>query len=185
MEKKQYTRGSLFIPQGYICSQCFLIQTGIIEELKEKKQIKQYKSNDYILLEALLTGEATTSSYYVLQSCSGYWISKTEIMENANQYLVILAKQFIKEKAHKELLLLNDPIIKISRYLYYEFESRKLYTFYLTTTIESLCQSLSISHKHFLEALSFLENKSIISRKNKLINLLSLSKLKFYAFSSY
>lgn len=185
MEKKQYSRGSLFIPQGYLCSQCYFLQTGIIEELKENQLIHQYLNNDYVLLDHLFTDEPTTSVFYVRQACSGYWVSKSEIIEQANQYLTILAKQIIKEKAHNELLQINDPIIKMSRYLYYEFEARKLYTFYLTITIENLCQSLSISHQHFLEALSFLENKKIISRKNKLINLLNLPKLKFYAFSSY
>ncbi len=184
MEKKIYLRGTTIIPKGLVCNNCFHLLTGLVAEQKENTIVSYYQPNDYIYLTELFTTTTATSSYIALQNSSGYWLTKTEILNQSNQYLTLLSMQIQKEKALNELLQINDPITKVSRYLFYEFESKKLYTIYITMTIELLCQWLAISHQNLLSALRFLENKQIISKKNKLINLINLSKLKFYAFNN-
>lgn len=182
MEKKIYLRGTTIIPKGLVCNNCFHLITGLVAEQKENTIIYYYQPNEYIYLTDLFTNTTATSNYIALQNSTGYWLTKTEILNQSNQYLTLLSLQIQKEKALNELLQINDPITKISRYLYYEFESKKLYSIYITMTIDLLCQWLAISHQNLLDALRFLENKQIISKKNKLINLINLSKLKFYAF---
>lgn len=184
MEKKQYFRGTTLIQNGYICSKCYQIQTGIIEEKKENQVINIYKAGDYILLNELLTSTCTTSTFIAKQNCSGVWISKTEILENARTYLSVLASQVQKVKKYYELLQIQEPIVKISRYLFYEYELKNLSVIYLTITIEQLCKNLSIKHSNLLETFTFLENKNVIARKNKLINIINVQKLKFYAFNN-
>ncbi len=182
MESKKYTRGTILYSPDMIVDRCFQIKTGIIEEIKEHQQIQKYLPGDYALLMEMFHQEICTSSFIVAQNSTITWISKNEVLSQNTAYFEYLCKKLKKEKAQNELLKIDDPIIKLSRYLYYQYEENKLLSFYLTITIEQLCYDIHLKHQDFLQSIAFLENTKVIKRGGKLMNIINLQKLKDYAF---
>ncbi len=87
-----------------------------------------------------------------------------------------------EKKIQVELLLIQDPVIKLSRYFLYEHLNKKTESFYITLSISELSTYLNISKTTLSETLNFLETRHILAKHNKLFNILNLEKLEAYAY---
>lgn len=87
-----------------------------------------------------------------------------------------------EKKIQVELLLIQDPVIKLSRYFLYEHLNKKTESFYITLSISELSTYLNISKTTLSETLHFLETRQILAKHNKLFNILNLEKLEAYAY---
>lgn len=182
MEIKKYNRGTILCSKDIVINECFQIQIGQIEEQKEKRLIKIYQPQEYVLLKELFIHSISSSVFIVSQNTTGKWISKNEILNDSAFYLSILAKELQQFQLTIELIKIKDPLIKYTRYLYYKYQKDKNTNIYRTTTTLNFCQELQLPHESYLKAIAFLEHQKIIKRTNKLIQILDVNLLTHYAF---
>lgn len=171
---KQYFRNEIIIKKNTQINQVFKIVKG---HIINAKQTRIYKPNDYLFIEQIFYNPKTLDDYIALDLVAGEWINKDEIK---NDFYIILSKMYQQEKNHNELLSINDPLIKFSRYLYFEYQNKQITSFYLTMGIKDLATYLNISN--LSEILHFLVNQKIITKHNKLFNILDIDKLEELAY---
>lgn len=162
--KNEYIDKIFYIEKGYIL---------------EEKTNKIFQEHSYIFLEYIYQKEYTNSNYITKTMVVGKWIDFDNIDISLIKYLSIEINKLSK---HNELLLINDLLTRITRYLYYEYLNNKNYSFYIPS-IKELSNYLSIKNKEISHLLNYLINKSIISKHNRLINILNIKKLEENAFS--
>ena len=86
---------------------------------------------------------------------------------------------FQQEQRHTELLLMSDPLLRLSRYLVY-LSDRPSY--YLPIPISALVSYLHHSKKELTAAFSHWTREQILSKENRLIKIFAYPRLKEYAF---
>lgn len=173
---KTYLRNEIIIVKNAFINQIFKITKG---HITNKRKTEIYGPKDYLFLDQIFYNPYTLDEYYALDLVAGEWIDKCDIDMN---YFPIISKMIQEKKNQTELLLLNDPITKLSRYLYFEYLNNKTESFYITLSISDLSSYLNINKNNFSEALKYLESKEIISKHNKLFNILNIKKLETLAY---
>lgn len=173
---KTYLRNEIIYPKNSYIHQVFKIIKGHITT-KEKNII--YKPNDYLFLDQIFYNPISLTEYIALDLVVGEWIDKEQIDMS---YFLLLSKMYQEKKNQTELLLIQDPITKIARYLYFEYQNKKTESFYLTLSITELSAYLNISKANISEAIHFLNSREIIAKHNQLFNILNIKKLEEYAY---
>lgn len=173
---KTYLRNELIIPKGSYINQVFKIIKG---HITNQRKTKVYYPKDYLFLDQIYYNSYTLDDYYALDLVVGEWIDKSDI---GLEYLSILSKMYQEKNNQTELLLLHDPIIKVARYFWFEYQNKKIESFYLEMSIKDLSYYLNLSRKELIETIQFLESSRIISHHNKLYNLLDIKKLENRAY---
>lgn len=172
---KLYLTNSIVKHKNEYINKILFIEKGIILEEKTKKIFKEHS---YIFLEYIHLNKMTTSNYIAKTMTIVKWIDFEDIDLSINK---ILSYELYKTKKHNDLLLIKDPYIKISRYIYYEYEFKGAPSFYILA-LKELAIYLSISLSNVSSAINYLINKKIISKHNKLINILNIKSLEEQAF---
>lgn len=175
---KTYLRNEIIIQKNVYINQIFKISKG---HIINKKHTEFYKPNDYLFLDQIFCNSYTLDDYIAVDLVAGEWIDKNDIDMS---YFLILSTMYQEKKNQVELLLLQDPITKLSRYLYFEFINKKTESFYITLSIAELSVFLNISKDKLSEVIQFLKNKRIIDKHNKLFNIINISLLEQYAYRS-
>lgn len=173
---KTYLRNEIIIQKNVYINQIFKITKG---HITNRRKTEIYKSNDYLFLDQIFYNSYTLDEYYALDMVAGEWIDKQNIDMN---YFPILSSKYQEKKNQTELLLLQDPIIKVSRYLFFEYQNNKTESFYITLSIAELSVYLNISKSSLSETIHFLISKQIIAKHNHLFNILDIIKLENYAY---
>ncbi|MDE7162229.1 MAG: hypothetical protein K2N65_05680, partial [Anaeroplasmataceae bacterium] len=144
---KTYLRNEIIIPENAYINQIFKITKG---HITNKRKTEIYQKGDYLFLDQIFYNPYTLDEYYALDMVAGEWIDKQAI---TMAYFPILSKMHQEKKNQTELLLLNDPITKVSRYFYFEYLNNKTDSFYITLSIKDLALYLNISSKALSDAL--------------------------------
>lgn len=173
---KNYLRNEIIIKENEYINKIFEILKG---EVKEDKTNKIYTKGEFLFLDRIYNNPYSPYTYTSLNLVSGKWLSKNELTD---EHIKILAQMYQTEKAHNELISINDPLIKLARYLLYEYKKNKTFSFYLSYKISELSTYLNINKKSLSDALNHLSSKQIISRHNKLFNILNYNSLEKYAY---
>ncbi|MDE6241908.1 MAG: hypothetical protein K2M08_05780 [Anaeroplasmataceae bacterium] len=175
---KTYLRNEIIITKNAYINQIFKITKG---HITNTRKTESYGPKDYLFLDQIFYNPYTLDEYYALDLVAGEWIDKCDI---DTSYFPILSKMIQEKKNQTELLLLNDPITKISRYLYFEYLNNKTESFYITLSISDLSIYLNLNKSTLSETLKYLESKEIISKHNKLFNILNIKKLEMLAYQT-
>lgn len=162
----RYLTGTILIPKNTYITKAFKIKKGIITKRLENKIIKTYRDNQTILLEQIDT--ISIYSYHIEQLTIGEWIDLD---------IDLLKKQAYDQNIHLELLLIDDPIIKVSRYIYYKYIEKQVLCFYLDIKIKDLAAYLKIENRQLSKIITYLIEINVISKQNKLIIIHNLQKL--------
>lgn len=173
---KNYLRNEIIIKKGTYINQVFKILKG---HVSDSRSINIYKPNDYLFLESIFQNTYTTDDYLALDLVTGVWLDKKDL--DIDTYK-ILGKMYIEKRNHAELLLITDDLTKIARYLYFEMQNNQAPSFYLTFPLNELASYLKINIKTLSEYLKYLSNSKIISKHNKLFNILDSYKLEKLAY---
>ncbi|MDE7263782.1 MAG: hypothetical protein K2N64_03895 [Anaeroplasmataceae bacterium] len=168
----------MIIQKNAYINQVFKITKG---HITNKKHTQVYNPKDYLFLDQIFYHPYTLDEYYALDLVAGEWIDKGEIDAS---YLPILSKMYQEKKNQVELLLIQDPKIRVSRYFYFEMINNKTESFYITLSITELAFYLNLPKGKLSDILSFLETKHILSKHNKLFNILDFKLLEYYAFAT-
>lgn len=116
---KTYLRNELILPKGSYINQVFKIVKG---HITNQRKTKVYQPKEYLFLDQIFYNPYTLDDYYALDLVVGEWIDKTDI---GLEYLSILSKMYQEKNNQTELLLLHDPIIKVARYFWFEYQNKK------------------------------------------------------------
>ncbi|MDE5715861.1 MAG: hypothetical protein K2I42_07020 [Anaeroplasmataceae bacterium] len=173
---KTYFRNETIIKKNTYINQIFQITKG---HITNKKGTEIYKPKDYLFLDQIFYNPYTLDDYIALDLVAGQWIDKSEIDFS---YFSILSQILLEKKNHVELLLIQDPIIKVSRYILFEYRNKKTESFYFTFSIAELAIFLNLRKETLSQTLLFLKDKKIIDKHNKLLNIINLSLLEKYAY---
>ncbi|MDE7106125.1 MAG: hypothetical protein K2O22_03070, partial [Anaeroplasmataceae bacterium] len=158
---KTYLRNETIITENAYINQIFKVTKG---HITNKRKTEIYGPKDYLFLDQIFYNPYTLDEYYALDLVAGEWIDKCDI---DLCYFSILSKRFQEKKNQVELLLIQDPIIKVSRYFYFEYLNNKTDSFYITLSIKDLALYLNISSDTLSETLQFLKSKQILDKHNK------------------
>jgi len=164
MEK--YLRGTIIIKENTYITKAFKITKGTISKRINNNIIEIYKNNQTILLEYI--DNISIYSYIAEELTIGEWIDLD---------IDLLKKQTQTQNIHLELLLINDPIIKVSRFIYYKYIEKQVLCFYLEMTLKELSEYLKIEKRQLSKIITHLITINIISKQNKLIIIQNLNKL--------
>lgn len=173
---KTYLRNETIIIKDAYINQIFKITKGHIAN-KSKTQI--YKPNDYVFLDQIFYNPYTLDEYIALDLVVGEWIDKCDIDIT---YFPILSQMYQEKRNQVELLLIQNPIIKVSRYLYFEYMNNKTESFYIILSMKDLALYLNLSLELLSQTLKFLKSKQILDKHNKLFNIINIDLLKKYAY---
>ena len=173
---KTYLRNEIIITENAYINQIFKITKG---HITNKRKTENYGPKDYLFLDQIFYNPYTLDEYIALDLVAGEWIDKCDIDLS---YFSILSKKLQEKKNQVELLLIQDPIIKVSRYFYFEYINNKTESFYITLSIKELAMYLNITSNTLSETLQFLKSKQILDKHNKLFNIINSSLLKKYAY---
>lgn len=173
---KTYLRNEIIIEKNAFINQIFKITKG---HITNRKKTQVYQPKDYVFLDQIFLNPYTLDEYYALDLVAVEWIDKQDIQL---EYFSILSQMYQEKKIQVELLLIQDPVIKLSRYFLYEHLNKKTESFYITLSISELSTYLNISKTTLSETLHFLETRHILAKHNKLFNILNLEKLEAYAY---
>lgn len=173
---KTYLRNETIITENAYINQIFKITKG---HITNKRKTETYGPKDYLFLDQIFYNPYTLDEYYALDLVAGEWIDKCDIDLS---YFLILSKRFQEKKNQVELLLIQDPIIKVSRYFYFEYLNNKTDSFYITLSIKDLALYLNLSSDTLSETLQFLKSKQILDKHNKLFNIINVNLLRKYAY---
>lgn len=173
---KTYLRNEIIIKKNAYINQIFKITKG---HVTNRKKTQIYQPKDYLFLDQIFLNPYTLDEYYALDFVSGQWIDKQDI---PLEYISILSKMYQEKKNQVELLLIQDPLIKLSRYLFFEYINKKTESFYITLSISELSIYLNITKDKLSEMIHFLESRQILAKHNKLFNILNITKLEEYAY---
>ena len=172
---KQYLTNTIVKHKNEYIDKILFIEKGII---LEEKTNKLYRDHSYVFLDYIYQNKTTTSNYIAKTRVIAKWISFNDLDISINK---ILSYELYKSIKYNELLLIKDIYIKISRYIFYEFESKNSISFYIPS-LKELSIYLSISLSDVSLGINYLINKKIISKHNKLINILNIKSLEEQAF---
>ena len=172
---KQYLNNTIIKYKNEYINSLFYIQQGIVLETKTNKE---YKDHSYLFIEYIYKDAYSISDYVTKTKVVGYWI---EFKELDTSFIKIISSILNKTLIHNELLSITDPLIKISRYLYYEYYIKQTPSFYIIS-IKELSSHLNVPTKTISEILQYLIDKEIISKQNKLINILKIKNLEELSF---
>lgn len=167
----KYLTGTILIEENTYITKAFKIIKGTISKRLNNNIIKVYK-NTTILLEMI--DKTSIYSYHIEELTLGEWIDFD---------MDLLKEQHFKQSIHLELLLLNDPILKVTRYIYYKYIEKQVLCFYLEIKMKDLSDHLKIEKRQLSKIITYLINTNIISKQNKLIIIQDLLKLKNLVFS--
>lgn len=170
-----YLRNTVIISKNTHIFKAFKITKGTITKRINNFIILTYKANDIVALEYI--NELSDYDYYTEELTTGIWMDYDQILKEKLLINIIKTKNI-----HIELLSINDPIIAISRYIYYLYLEKKVDCFYLDKSISELSIYLKIEKRQLSKIITFLISEEIISRNNKLIIIQNLDKLKSLAF---
>ena len=173
---KTYLRNEIIITKNAFINQVFKITKG---HITNRNQTEIYQKEDYLFLDQIYYNPYTLDEYYALDMVAGEWIDKQNIDMS---YFPILSKMFQEKKNQTELLLLQDPITKVARYLFFEYQNKKTESFYITLSIAELSVYLNIEKDILSQSLQFLKDKKIVDKHNKLFNIISITLLEKYAY---
>lgn len=173
---KTYLRNEIIITENAYINQVFKITKG---HITNKRKTETYGPKDYLFLDQIFYNPYTLDEYYALDLVAGEWIDKEQIDMS---YFPILSKLYQEKKNQVELLLIHDPVIKVSRYFYFEYLNNQTDSFYITLSIKNLALYLNISCDTLSETLQFLKSKQILDKHNKLFNIINSDSLKKYAY---
>lgn len=173
---KTYFRNEIIIKKNTYINQIFKIVKG---NVTNKNNTEHYKQNDYLFLDKIFYNNYTLDDYIAVDLVYGIWIDKNDIDMN---YFKILSKMYQEKKNHAELLLINDSIIKVARYLFFEYKNNKTGSFYITFSMSELSVYLNISKKTLSSIITFFISKQVIAKHNKLFTILNITKLEKYAY---
>ena len=173
---KTYLRNEIIIQKNVYINQIFKITKG---HITNRRKTEIYKSNDYLFLDQIFYNSYTLDEYYALDMVAGEWIDKQNIDMN---YFSILSTMYQEKKNQTELLLLQDPIIKVSRYLFFEYQNKKTESFYITLSITELSVYLNMTKESLSDSIQFLKNQNIIAKHNKLFNIINITLLEKQAY---
>ena len=156
---KQYPRETILqIPNN----KAFKIIRGTVTKRINNKIITSHKDNEILLnitpLYTYQTEQITTGIFLELDS-------------------TLLNNYILKQTIQIELLLINDPIIKFTRYLYYKYLEKQVLCFYLEIKIKDLANNLKIEKRQLSTIITYLEKENIITKNNKLFIINNLQKL--------
>ena len=165
MEK--YLRGTVIIKENTYITKAFKITKGIISKKINNNIIKTYKDNQTILLEYIDT--ISIYSYTAEELTIGEWIDLD---------IDSLKKQTQTQNIHLELLSINDPIIKVSRFIYYKYIEKQVLGFYLEMTLKELSDYLKIEKRQLSKIITHLITINIISKQIISCTTYNNSKLK-------
>ena len=129
---KTYLRNEIIITENAYINQIFKITKG---HITNKRKTENYGPKDYLFLDQIFYNPYTLDEYIALDLVAGEWIDKCDIDLS---YFSILSKKLQEKKNQVELLLIQDPIIKVSRYFYFEYINNKTESFYITLSIKEL-----------------------------------------------
>ena len=172
---KQYLTNEIIKYKNEYINEIFYIEKGTIIEDKTNHT---FQDHSYLFLERIYTNPFTENNYIAKSRVTGKWLKKEELSIN---HIKELAQMYEKEKKHSELLQIKNPIIKISRYLYYEYLPNKKMNFYILS-FKEISSYLNISLSKITEVFKYLINQNIISKHNKLIKILCIKKLEDNAY---
>lgn len=173
---KTYLRDEIIIQKNVYINQIFKITKG---HITNKRKTEIYGPKDYLFLDQVFYNPYTLDEYYALDFVAGEWIDKKDL---DTRYFPILSKMYQEKKNQTELLLLQDPITKLSRYLLFEYQNKKTESFYITLSIAELSVYLNITKESLSETIHFLISRKIIAKHNKLFNILNIQQLNNYAY---
>lgn len=173
---KAYLRNEIIIKKNTYINQIFKIIKG---NIINKNNTEHYKQNDYLFLDQIFYNNYTLDDYIAVDLVYGIWIDRSDIDMS---YFKILSKMYQEKKNHTELLLINDSIIKVARYLFFEYKNNKTESFYISLSMSELSVYLNISKKTLSEIITFFISKQVIAKHNKLFTILNITKLENYAY---
>lgn len=166
----------MIITKNAYINQIFKITKG---HISNQRKTELYGPKDYLFLDQIFYNPYTLDAYFALDLVAGEWIDKCDIDIS---YYPILSKMYQEKKNQTELLLLNDPITKVARFLYFEYLNNQTASFYITLSIGDLSFYLHISKKELSEVLKYFESSEILSKHNMLFNILNKEKLEKIAY---
>ena len=173
---KNYFRNEIIIKENEYLDKVFEIIKG---NILEENTNRIYSKGDLLFIDKIYYNSYATSNYLSLNLVSGKWINKNEI---TTKHLSILANMYQSEKIHNELLLINDPLIKVSKYLLYEYKNKKTQSFYIDKSLSDLAIYLNINKKSLSDSINHLISKQIIAKHNKLFNIINITQLNKQAY---
>lgn len=175
MEK--YLRNTTIIKKDNKVTKVFKIIKGTISKRIHNSIITTYKQDEIIAVEYL--NSESEYDYITEELTIGNWLNYEQITtENINYLLNTISTK----NRQIELLLINDPIIAFSRYIYYLHLEKKVDCFYLDKTISDLALYLKIEKRQLSKIITLLITENIITKNNKLIIIKDSLKLKQNAF---
>ena len=172
---KQYLTNTIIKHKNEYINSLFFIEKGTIVE---EKTNKVFSEHSYLFLDCIYLNKISSSNYIAKTKVIGKWIPFEQLDFSITK---ILANELYKINIHNELLSIKDPYIKISRYLFYEFKYKDTLSFYIPS-LKELSIYLAITLKEVSIYFNLLINKQIISKHNKLINILNIKSLEDKAF---
>lgn len=173
---KTYLRNEIIITKNAYINQIFKITKG---HITNKRKTETYGPKDYLFLDQIFYNPYTLDEYYALDMVAGEWIDKCDIDMT---YFPILTKKLQEKKNQTELLLIHDPITKLSRYFYFEYINNQTESFYTTLSMSDLANYLNLNKNTLSDTLKYLETMKILSKHNKLFNILNVKKLEMLAY---
>lgn len=182
MKEQNFLRGNIILSKDSFITSIFKIKRGSISKMDHHQEVQIFQKDDILFLEELFSYPYSKHTYTANCVVVGQWISKKEILENAEYYFSILSKMSQRKSTHNELMILQDPILKVSRYFYFEYQNNQVLSFYTSMSMSELSKFLLLERKCLLDALGFLKSQNILAQQNKLFNILSLEKLEYYAY---
>lgn len=178
MKEQTLKRGTVLYFENQNIDGIVQIKKGQIT-FENETTVKHYQAKDTLFLDDLFASSFTKGQYTATQNTVVAIYSKEEILADPEPYFNQLATMFQQEQRHTELLLMSDPLLRLSRYLVY-LSDRPSY--YLPIPISALLSYLHLSKKELTAAFSHLTREQILSKENRLIKIFSYPRLKEYAF---
>lgn len=173
---KTYLRNETILTKNAFIGQIFKIEKG---HVKSSQTNTIYTKNDYLFIDQILYNPYAKEDYIAQDLVVGEWIDRKDI---TIEHFKILSRMYQDKSNHNELLLINDSSIRLARYLLFEYKNNKTLSFYLTHSVQDLSNYLKINKKDLSLQFKLLEAKKIISRHNKLLNILNEKKLEDIAY---
>ena len=175
---QKYLRGTKIITKNSLINKLFKIEKGTIAEYLNNQKITTYSKGDILPIEYYKKN--SIYDYISLELTTGIWINDY----NINTINEILSNKIIEQKRQLELLLINDPTIKLARFIYYKYIDKQVLSFYLDMKIKELSEFLKVKKREISETISLFTSKKILTKNNNLFIIHNLEMLIFEAFKN-
>lgn len=171
----KYLTNTIIKHKNEYIDKLFYIEKGIV---LEKTTNKIYNEHSYIFLNYIYQRQYSISDYITKSLVIGSWVDFNNLDIS---FINIMSSSINKLIKHNEILMLSDPLIKLSRYIYYEYLTKENVSFYIPS-IKELSIYLNVNHKDLSHYLTHLINLNIVSKHNKLLTILNIKSLEDKAF---